>query len=321
MTVVPIRSSAPKVGMDTVVLTPETMDSWPLPVFQAPLKKNAKVLQISDQMREESGTPVIEGVITLGFLRGETTIYLLDGQHRRAAALLSGRSEFIADVRTKQYETMADMAREFLILNTPISRKTPDDQLRAMAEMSPVLQMIQEACPYIGYRYIRANPTAPVVSMSATLRRWRGSGYETPSVTGSYGGAVALATGLTEDDAKKIIVFMQTAYSAWGSDAENARLWASLNTTVTMWLWRVLVLDKDRSGARRYAVLTPEQFRLCILAASADSGYVEWLGGRNMSERDRAPCYSRLRSIFTSRIQSETGEKIRMPQPSWFTKA
>jgi hypothetical protein len=321
MTVVPIRGAkdAPKADrskMETLLLTPAILESWVLPPFQAPLRLNPKVHQIGDALRNEVGTPVISGVISLGILKGSTALYLLDGQHRRAAALESGRSEFLADVRIKQYDTMEEMAEEYLILNSPISKKTPDDQLRALAESCKPLQFITKQCPYIGYRYIRANPDSPLVGMAAVLRRWHGSGNETPSVGGSS--AIHMALELTMEDAEQVVRFMQVVYAAWGKDIEYRSLWQALNMTMCMWMWRVLVLDRDRTGSRRYAVLTVDQYRHCLMAVSADAEYVAWLAGRTMAERDRAPCYRRLRGSFLSRLQTEAHVgKLKMPQPTW----
>jgi hypothetical protein len=324
MGVIPIRGAkdAPKAErskMETLQLTPDILNTWILPPFQAPLKLNAKLLQIADELAEQNGTPAISGILTLGILPNDTSLYLLDGQHRRAAAIESGKKEFLADVRVRAFDTMEEMAQEYLKLNTPISRKSPDDQLRALQESSKPLQMITKECPYIGYRYIRANPDSPVVGMAAVLRRWRGAGFETPSTTGAAGGAAELALHLTIEDAEQIIQFMQVAFTAWKKDIENSRLWSALNMTMCMWMWRNLVLDRDRSGSRRYVVLTTDQFRRCLMAVSADTDYVDWLGGRNMSERDRAPCYRRLRGIFTSRLQSETNDRFKMPSPGWMT--
>lgn len=322
MAVIPIRGveDTLKAGMETLLLTPDIFNSWIVPDFQAPLRINAKVRQVADDLRIQSGTPVISGVITLGFLKGTTALYLLDGQHRRWAALESGRTEFLADVRIKQYDSMEEMAKEYRELNTPISRKTPDDQLRALQESSAPLQLIARECPFIGYRYIRANSNAPLVSMASTLRRWRGSGNETPSITGSGGSTINLALEFTVEDAEQLVRFMQVAHSAWKSDYENVTLWSTLNMLLCMWLWRVLVLDRDRTGSRRYVALTSNQFLHCLMAVSANADYVAWLSGRNTVERDRAPGYRRLRAIFTSRLQSEmpgNTNKIKMPQPLW----
>lgn len=333
MTVIPIRGAkeAPKderSTMETLVLTPELVKAWVLPAFQAPLKVNAKVRLVADELREQSGTPCINGVISLGRLRAElkssaAKLYLIDGQHRREAFLISGIKEVFADVRVNIYETMEEMAQDYLRLNSPISRKTPDDQLRALQESSPALKLISHQCPYVGYRYIRANPNSPIVGMSAILRRWWASGKESPAISGGGGAASEVARILTVENAAEIVRFLKVAYSAWGPDIENARLWGALNMVMCMWLWRILVLDKDRTGSRRYIALTEEQFKQCLMAASADKQYVDWLLGRNMAERDRAPCYRRLRTIFTLRLPSagvgdpQGRTRIRLPQPIW----
>jgi hypothetical protein len=266
-------------------------------------------------------------VISLGRLRSElksaaAKFYLIDGQHRREAFLISGIKEAYADVRSNVYETMEEMAQDYLRLNSPISRKTPDDQLRAFMESSPALKLISHQCHYVGYRYIRANPGSPIIGMSAILRRWWASGKESPAISGGPGSAAEIAHRLTVEEAAEIVRFLKVAYGAWGGDIENARLWGSLNMVLCMWLWRVLVLDTDRTGSRRYITLTEEQFKQCLMAASADKPYVDWLLGRNMAERDRAPCYRRLRTVFMTRLPSAGvgdyhGRKVKMPQPAW----
>jgi hypothetical protein len=301
--------------METLVLTLKEMETWKLPPFQAPLKANAKVQEVADELMNMSGDAVITGVITLGKLPGDTSLYLLDGQHRRHGFKLSGRDVCFADVRTKEFDSMQEMAEEYRKLNTPLSRKTPDDVLRAMEEGSKPLQMITRACGFIGYRYIRANPEAPLVGMAAVLRRWRGSGFETPAVTGGAS-AYELGATLQIKDAEQIIEFMSIAFSAWGKDMETQRLWQGLNMTMCMWLWRILVLDQDRMGARRYVALNVEQYKRCLMSLAADREYTDWLAGRTMTERDRAPCYRRLRVIFQKRLHDEIG-KFRMPQPQW----
>lgn len=326
MTIVPIRAPSEQSKMETVEITTEMMKAWVLPDFQAPLRINKRVESIAEDLMQQAGIPVISGVITLGTLMGSTAVYLLDGQHRREAAIISQRKSFLADVRTKQYDSIEAMAQEYLHLNTSISRKTPDDQLRALHESLKPLQYIVKECDFVGYKFIRANPDAPLVGMSALLRRWNGSHYETPHLQG-VGSAVNVAFDITMEDAEQIVQFLKVAYSAWGRDLQNVRLWSGLNMTMCMWLWRVLVLDRDRSGSRRYVALSVEQFRNCLMSVSANTDYVSWLTGRNMTERERSPCYKRLRLIFIDRIREESAiiveginvgpTKVRMPQPEW----
>lgn len=89
-----------------------------------------------------------------------------------------------------------------------------------------------------------------------------------------------------------------------------------------MWLYRRLVLDKERRGTKRYMVLKPGQFQKCLLSLAASESYVDWLMGRRLSDRDRTPAYIRLKTIFTARLKAENFEDpIRYPQPAWAANA
>lgn len=88
-----------------------------------------------------------------------------------------------------------------------------------------------------------------------------------------------------------------------------------------MWLWRRLVLEEER-GVKRFVRLTPEQFKKCLMSVSASSDYNDWLRGRVMGDRDRSPCYARLKAIFVARLQDESRDKKKpmMPLPAWASK-
>jgi hypothetical protein len=56
------------------------------------------------------------------------------------------------------------------------------------------------------------------------------------------------------------------------------------------------------------------------MSVSADTGYLDWLLGRHVGERDRAPAYQRLKAIFVARIIADNPRmpvKPKMPQPAW----
>jgi hypothetical protein len=78
-----------------------------------------------------------------------------------------------------------------------------------------------------------------------------------------------------------------------------------------------VVLGESLSKLARTARLTKEDFRRCLLALSADPQYLDYLVGRNLGERDRAPAYARVKGIFQRRYAGETGKAIRLPGPSW----
>jgi len=320
--VVPMKGAreAPKADrshMETLLLTPELVEGWRLPPFQRPLKVNKKVRAIAEELLHNGG--IIQGVMSIGQIGGDKVFYLYDGQHRREAAIISGLKEFIADVRICTFDTMSEMSREFVKLNSCIARMGPDDILRGLESSSPQLTKIRKECPYVGYSNIRRNPEAPTLSMSAALRCWVGSSGETPSLTISGKGVADLSEEITDGETEAMVRFLQAARTAWGADLENARLWSNLNLCMTMWLWRQLVLSPKR-GLKRSVSLSTEQFRRCLMSVSASTDYIDWLLARKMQERDRTPCLNRLKAIFTSRLKADGFDKPSLPQPSWAAK-
>lgn len=299
--------------MDTLILTPKVIDSWVSPPFQRPLKINEKVRTIAEELKHNGG--VIDGVLTLGAIAGGPDVYLLDGQHRVEAMRISELKECIADVRICAFEHLGEMGDEFVKLNTAIVKMNPDDVLRAMEGIIPAIHNIKEACPFVGYENIRRGTAKAVLSMSAAIRSWVGSGSDTPKQHTTS--AINVARELSAVEAQELVRFLNIARSAWGDDPQNYRLWTALNLCLCMWLYRKLVLDKER-GVKRYVVLNPDLFKKCLLSVAASGDYVDWLVGRSLSERDRAPCYMRLKGLFVSRLRMELHtDKVQMPQPAW----
>lgn len=318
--VVPIRraSKAARTQMDTVIVNSQVLKEWHNPPFQRPLRINDKVRQISEGLKEDGG--MIPGVITLGVIeKGKpwAGTYLLDGQHRVEAFRISELEEGLADVRICHFSTMAEMGEMFVELNSKIVSMRPDDVLRGLEGSLEVLRFIRRSCEFVGYDNIRRGQSAPILSMSQVLRAWEFSRGETPG--GGGASALHLANDLTHDSAKQLTAFLALADKAWGRQIEYARLWGALNLTMCMWLYRQLVLDTERR-IRRSIVLKTEQFCKCLMSLSADGDYIDWLQGRLMRERDRAPCYSKIKTIFIRRIKDDTNEKAHLPSPAWDTR-
>lgn len=307
--------------MDTVMVEMRTLSGWKVPPFQRQLRINEKVREIAEDIRAAGG--VIPGVLTVGILAAgrDAGQYLVDGQHRVEGFRLSECREAVADVRFIEFDTMAEMGAEFVRLNSSIVRMRPDDVLRGLEESTPVLGTIRDRCPFVGYDQIRRGPTSALVSMSQVLRMWEGSGQPTPVAMSKS--AVHLAGEVSEESAAKMCLVLGMCYDAWKLDDNSKRLWGSLNMGICMWLWRRLVDDSDRKGTR-YIVLRNEQFRRCLMSIAANESYNDWLLGRQMGDRDRAPCYARLRQIFTRRILEDKvavkGGKIMLPAPAWGKK-
>lgn len=82
---------ATRTTQDSWLLSPDEIKALKLPPFQRPLTVNAKVKAIADELkagRDEDGNAIISGQFCIGYLDGER--YLVDGQHRREAFLISG---------------------------------------------------------------------------------------------------------------------------------------------------------------------------------------------------------------------------------------
>lgn len=304
--------------METLIITPEIVNQWRIPPFQRPLRVNDKVRAVTEQIKKNEA---IEGVITLGRMKADGSYYIVDGQHRTEAFKLSGISEALADVRVVQFDDFGEMADEFVRLNSSLVKMRPDDILRGLESSSPALKLIRKNCDFVGYDQIRRGGSGPIVSMSALIRCWNAASYETPAASNSQLGASGLAQSLDVTSAENLVAFLAVAHAAWGRDPEYYRLWSNLNLTLCMWLWNKLVMDRDRTGGKRYVVLNVKSFKHCLMSVSAESDYLAWLPGRNLSDRDRSPAYGRLKAIFVRRLASENnGKKQSLPAPAWATK-
>jgi hypothetical protein len=126
-----------------------------------------------------------------------------------------------------------------------------------------------------------------------------------------------MAHNLDPMSVQHLIAFLNVAHAAWGRDPEYYRLWGNLNLILCMWMWNKMVIDRDRSGSKRYAVLTIPEFKSCLMSVSAETDYLSWLPGRQMGDRDRSPAYVRLKSIFARRLGPRDGKKLNFPSPAW----
>ena len=299
--------------MDTLLISLAAIENWVSPPFQRPLRINDKVRSLAEQIKADG---IIPGIIVLGTLSGESTgkRYLLDGQHRIEAFKLSEVAEAYVDVRISHFDDMGEMGEEFVNLNSSLVRMRPDDVLRGLEGISAGLKIIRKRCPFVGYDQIRRNTYSPLLSMSATLRCWYASAADVPTASTSGKSASQMGRDITVEDAESLVQFLNIARAAWGDDRENVRLWGTLNPAVTMWIWRRTVTG---THSKKSAKLSADQFRKCLLSISASTHYLDWLIGRNLNERDRSPCYSRIKRIFVDRVMEETGKKISLPAPAW----
>lgn len=300
---------------DTILLTVEQANQWRIPGFQRPVKVNAKVLEIAEEMRKRQCE--IVGVITLGQLKEDPVLYLVDGQHRIEAFRQSGMAEVIVDIRIVHFDTMAEMAEEYVRLNTAINRMKPDDLLRGLLATTASIRKVKNECGFVGFDHIGYKGGPYVLSMSVAFRTWFCSNGDTP-ISNPHGVSIPRITQeIDDDELRNMITFLNLAFAAWSRDVGNRRLWSGLNMTVSAWMYRKLVLERP-SGVKRHLIMSNAQFRQCLMSVSATETYLEWLPGRTMGDRDRSPCYGRLKAIFTRRLQQDSDNKrILLPQPAW----
>lgn len=295
---------------DITCVTPEMFKEWKDPEFQRPLRVNAKVQAMVQRINLDG---VIPDTITVGILKNER--FLIDGQHRREAYLIASAAEptreVFAEIRYMYFDSMAEMGRKYVELNSSLVKQRPDDILRGMEGTSRALQLIRNRCKFIGYDMIRRSLTSPILGMSVLLRCWYGSAAETPSQ--SSVSAMEIADTFREEEAAQCCEFAQLAERAWGREPEYKRLWGAMNLTLCMWLFRRLVLEPTPEVTK----LTKDQFRLCLTGLSAAGDYIDWILDRKMNERDRAPCYNRIKKIFSARLRAEGIRSVKLPAPPW----
>jgi len=301
--------------VDTICFSVKDAHRWEVPTdIQRGIKVNKKVMELAIQIKNDGG--VIPGILTLGILDGHT--YLIDGLQRREAFFISEHLYGYADVRTCYFKTRAEMGEEFVRLNSQLVKMTPDDILRGLEAAVPLLAAIRKARPWVGYGRVRitgsSSRAALLLSMSVCLRCWQASRHETPRSSAS---GLQLARELQADEVEKLILFLGCVYDAWGVEESSWRLWGAANLTIVMWMFRRLVVQPDHSPYSRVKPISLELFRKCCMSLSADRSYLDWLVGRQLCERDRAPGYNRIKAIFTRRIFDETHKKQTFPQPEW----
>lgn len=295
---------------DTWEFTPTMAKGWKSPPFQRPLRVNDKVLEVAKEIAQNGG--IVSGMLTIGIFEDER--WLVDGQHRREAFYQSGCKTGYADVRIVHFDTVAEMADEFVKLNQHLVSLKPDDIVRGMEPSCEPIAKLRKKCPYVGYDNIRRNERAPVIAMAQLLRCWAGSANDTPRNGGIS--AARLAEQFSMNDCDELAVFMDCAFTAWGREVANARLWSSLNLTLCMWLFRRTYLSVHSSKTTRVSV---ENFTKCMMSVAAAELYVAWLVGRQLCPRDLKPSYDKLKGLFASRLEKDTGKRPLMPAPAWAT--
>ena len=306
---------------ETKLLTLADLESLKQPPFQRPIRITPRVIQFLNELKAARG--IITGVLTIGQLPDDPSRWKVDGSHRIEAAKISGLGEFLAEVRTVQFKSMAEMSEEFVRLNSWLVRFKPDDILRGLEQTEPALGKLREVCSSNGFSFIgydnirRSSSSSAIVGMSPVLRAWFGSVNDTPRMEVT---ATKLVVRLDDENITQLGSFLNCAFHAWNTDPQSYRLWGNLNLLVCMWLFRRIVLKQNDGPTKRHVYITVRQFAQCLMSLSADADYRDWLFGRAIIERDRAGCYKRIKEAFVPRLMHELGMKqVKMPGGEWTT--
>ena len=274
--------------VETIVFTRAEAEAWEVPPFQRPITVNQKVRDLAEELIRNGG--IIPDVLTFGVLDRRT--YLIDELQKRNAFMLANLAEGYADTRTIYVDSMAELGRTFVRLNSHLVAMKPDDNLRGLEASLPVLAYIRKQCPFVGYGTVNRGKSQVVTSMSVVLRAWA---ISAPDVPGATHAVLTVAESLTEEDGRQLAKFLQAAYNAWGKEIEYGRFWTAINLTLNMWMYRRIVLTAYSAKTQK---IDDAQFTKCLMTLSADPHYGDWLLGRKLGQIDRGPCLSKIRDIY-----------------------
>lgn len=300
--------------VDTIIFSPEEAQAWRPPLFQRPLKVNAKVRELAEGIKRDKG--VVPGILTLGKVGKDPAVWLVDGQHRIQAFLMSMEPVGYADVRTIFCPSMADLGNEFVNLNSHLVRMSPDDVLRGLESSTPSLQKIRKTCPFVGYDQIRRRANgSSVLSMSQAIRAWNISSQDVPG--SSADSAPAIVGHMCEHEVDNLIKYLTVCDQTWGRDPAYWPLWKMLNLTLVAWIYRRQVLAQPPSTSKAKHI-AGEYWPRMMMALSTDGHYLDWLTGRQLTDRDRSPAYQRCTTIMGQRYTELTnGIKMIWLRPPW----
>lgn len=319
----------------TAIFTPERLDEWNRPEFQRPLLINQDVQGMARKMMLEAaadkeGMCSIPGIILFGRFLGDD--YLLDGQHRIFGAFalacgkraLEGTTEFLteggvrpkmalASTETRHYNSLSEMAQAFVNAQKKLVALKADDSLRALEYTNTYLRDLREACPFIGYEKNKNTKDRIMISMSAAIRTWFGSGA-TPATGPECSRA---ASYLDETETARLISFFIACERAGWVDSMWPNLWGTLNIGLNMWLWRKLVLGKENKfrGGGDFMALTVQQYAECMKGLKTPE-YAKFLKSRALRFQDRLITYEYIQDLFMPELarQGIIGPKFPVPQ-------
>lgn len=294
---------------DVILATREMLENWKTPPGQRPLVITKKVKAWVPKIQESGEVP---GRLLVCILHGMK--YIVNGHHRRWCALQTTRDEFVVTLDTETVTSEAELGRKAVGVNLPIAPpQKADDHLRHLEQSYPILQKIRRECPFIGYGKSGGNT---VMSVNAAILSWITSGTDSATVMKTT--VINVLDDISMEEISLMVHFFKTVYESWGKDSQYAKVWSKLNVTMMAWMWRNTVLSQ---AGPRVTRLTPEQFCTGAMALTSDPHYLPWLIGRQLSERDKGPCYNKVKAIMVKRLTEVLHKKVILPSPPFADSA
>ncbi|CAB4131721.1 hypothetical protein UFOVP276_99 [uncultured Caudovirales phage] len=274
------------------------------PDFQRDMKPvNKKLLQVDKYIAANHAVP---GTIILGIVGDK--IVIVDGRHRLSRFMLSSESKARIATRTEYADTMADLAVVYEIENSQLFSFISDDRLRSIATHSrPFAKLLRT------FKDIGCNDKGKL-SATTLLKAWHLSNRGTPGPSPVLAEDVVHLLETSSEYAELLSRFLTMCFAAWGRDKEHGSMWSSVNLALCAWLWRNTVVTPSSAKIPR---ITDRQFMNGLMSLATDNRYSDFIKGRRLSKRDRAPVYTRIKSIVAARLADDMSKPISLPSPDW----
>lgn len=275
-----------------------------------PVTRNAAFLEMVELIKS---TGTIPGLVSIAYVDG-VGWSASDANHRLAAALETGLTEFVADLRNLKSLTVEQFAKEYLAANSTIKTQTRGDIIRAEAQLDSDLMDFMAAHPWLTFENSKRQDTVPVQLL---LSAGRLALVDNPSSSSRPKGAKSELESLGW-----LTDFANLCQQAWPLTTKGNRLYYNtLNLGLTAWLYLRIVPNTFLSEyqlSKRVTKVTPEVFLRCMQRVTSDQNYADWLPGRTLAERSRREAYNRLKALFTTQIKVVSDIKNpALPQPEW----
>jgi hypothetical protein len=201
------------------------------------------------------------------------TLYVLDGQHRRAASLETAHQRFKVDLVVFE-GTEVEAAAEYRRRQSKIKADTTGDRWQAEA----IARGSRAGIALSRDRYITCGKvkrdSAKPISIGTALRVWLSASKDVPAK--ATVNVVDCLESMVLETALHLKNFVAACYAAWSNPKAYAPLWVAGNLVPLCWLYQQLVVSGEMSN---------EQFIAGAMRLT-DEHYLQFLIGKNFNNLD-----------------------------------